>query len=202
MPKEKVDFPTNTAICVSLAYAEGKKVEGRYGDQYYFTLADDRCMYVPPVVADQIAQLAIRPGQEFTITKAERKNGTRRYIEWLVDATSDAAEPPVESPSPSTGAHAPGGRALAPAARSNGGGPPRASNGGTAAAAAPDPPQKAPFDRAMVEFLLIASDATRYVEEDAGGATVRFDNRDVAALATTMFIQAAREGWLTWKPGR
>jgi hypothetical protein len=159
MPKEKVDFPTNTAICVSLAYAEGKKVEGRYGDQYYFTLADDRCMYVPPVVADQIGRLSIQPGQEFTITKAERKNGTRRYIEWLVDASSDAA-------------------------------------------AAPDPPQKAPFDRAMVEFLRIASDATRYVEEDAGGATVRFDNRDVAALATTMFIQAAREGWLTWRPGR
>jgi hypothetical protein len=201
MPKEKVDFPTNTAICVALAYAEGKKVEGRYGDQYYFTLADDRCMYVPPVVAEQIAQLAIRPGQEFTITKAERKNGTRRYIEWLVDASSDAAEPPVET-APPAGAHAAGARAAAPATRPNGGGPPRAPNGGTAAAAAPDPPQKAPFDRAMVEFLLIASDATRYVEEDAGGATVRFDNRDVAALATTMFIQAAREGWLTWRPGR
>ena len=201
MSKEKVEFPTNAAVSVALAYAEGKKVEGRYGDQFYFTLVDDRCMYVPPFVADQIAQLGIRPGDEFTITKAERKNGTRRHIEWLVDPSSDAAEPPAQS-APPTEAHTHVPPAERETTRTNGSGAPRASNGSTAAAAKPDPPQKAPFDRALVEFLLIASDAARYAEENAGGATVRFDNRDVAALATTMFIQAAREGWLTWKPGR
>jgi hypothetical protein len=202
MPKEKVEFPTNTAVWIALAYAEGKKVEGRYGDQFYYTLADDRCMYVPPVVAEQIAQLGIRPAQKFTITKAERKNGTRRYIAWLVDASSGAAAPLSETTAAPTDAHAHGGRAQAPASRRNGGGPPCGSNGRTATAAAPEPPEKLPFDRAIVEFLLIASDAARYAEENAGGATVRFDNRDVAALATIMFIQAAREGWLTWKPAR
>jgi hypothetical protein len=41
-------------------------------------------MYVPPIVKKKIDELGIGRGELFTITKAEKKNGTRRTIEWVV----------------------------------------------------------------------------------------------------------------------
>jgi hypothetical protein len=43
-------------------------------------------MYVPPIVKRKIDELGIGRGELFTLTKAEKKNGTRRTIEWLVTA--------------------------------------------------------------------------------------------------------------------
>lgn len=40
----------------------------RFGDQVMYTLTDQRVMYVPP----------------FLICKSERRDGNRRFIEWLV----------------------------------------------------------------------------------------------------------------------
>jgi hypothetical protein len=59
-------------------------VTGQYGDQVLYTLTDGRVMYVPPIVKKKIEEAGIARGELFTITKAERKNGTRRTIEWLV----------------------------------------------------------------------------------------------------------------------
>jgi hypothetical protein len=47
----------------------------------YITLTDGRVMYVPSIVKKKIDQLRIGRGELFTITKAEKKNGTRRTIE-------------------------------------------------------------------------------------------------------------------------
>ena len=41
-------------------------------------------MYVPPIVKRKIDELGIARGELFTITKAEKKNGTRRTIEWVI----------------------------------------------------------------------------------------------------------------------
>ena len=49
-----------------------------------YTLTDERVMYVPPVVRNKLVELAIQPGELFTICKAERKEGNRRFIEWHV----------------------------------------------------------------------------------------------------------------------
>jgi hypothetical protein len=61
-------------------------------------------------------------------------------------------------------------------------------------------PTKVPMDRAMLEFLLIAGRQTKAAEQQLGseGGSVRFDNRDVAALATTLLIQSFNAGWVTW----
>lgn len=61
-------------------------------------------------------------------------------------------------------------------------------------------PTKVPMERALLEFLLIAGRQTRAAEQSLGadGASVRFDNRDVAALATTMLINAFNHNWITW----
>ena len=81
---EKLQFQTNVAIDVALKYNDGKEVTGQYGDQVLYTLTDGRVMYVPPIVKKKIDELGIGRGELFTITKAEKKNGTRRTIEWVV----------------------------------------------------------------------------------------------------------------------
>jgi len=81
---DKVQFQTNVPVEIALKYGDGKEVSGQYGDQVMYTLTDDRVMYVPPIVKRRIEELGIGRGELFTLTKAEKKNGTRRTIEWLV----------------------------------------------------------------------------------------------------------------------
>ena len=81
---EKVQFQTNVPIDIALKYNDGKEATGQYGDQVLYTLTDGRVMYVPPIVKKKIDELGIGRGELFTITKAEKKNGTRRTIEWVV----------------------------------------------------------------------------------------------------------------------
>jgi len=81
---EKIQFQTNVPIDVALKYNDGKEVNGQYGDQVLYTLTDGRVMYVPPIVKKKVDELGIGRGEKFTITKAEKKNGTRRTIEWVV----------------------------------------------------------------------------------------------------------------------
>jgi len=81
---ETVRFQTNIPIDIALKYNDGKEVTGQYGDQVLYTLTDGRVMYVPPIVKKRIDELRIGRGELFTITKAEKKNGTRRTIEWAV----------------------------------------------------------------------------------------------------------------------
>src|SRR6204780_798374 len=77
----KLQFQTNVAIDVALKYNDGKEVTGQYGDQVLEPLTDGRVMYVPPIVKKKIDELGIGRGELFTISKAEKKNGTRRTIE-------------------------------------------------------------------------------------------------------------------------
>ena len=83
---DKVQFQTNIPVEVALKYNDGKEVNGQYGDQVLYTLTDGRVMYVPPIVKKKIDELGIGRGELFTLTKAEKKNGTRRTIEWVVAA--------------------------------------------------------------------------------------------------------------------
>jgi hypothetical protein len=83
---DKVTFQTNIPVEVALKYGDGKDVNGQYGDQVLYTLMNGQVMYVPPIVRKQIEDLGIGRGELFTITKAEKKNGIRRTIEWQVAA--------------------------------------------------------------------------------------------------------------------
>jgi len=91
---DKVHFQTNIPVEVALKYGDGKEVNGQYGDQVLYTLTDGRVMYVPPIVKRRIEELGIGRGELFTLTKAEKKDGTRRTIEWLVDAADRGEKPP------------------------------------------------------------------------------------------------------------
>lgn len=103
--REVVRFETNIPVEMALEYAEGKPVEGRYGDQMYYSLEDNRCMYVELDVARQITQLRIEPGDAFTICKRERKEGRKRSIAWEVECegkTAKAAISKVPAPAVAT----------------------------------------------------------------------------------------------------
>ena len=91
---DKVQFQTNIPVEVALKYGDGKEVNGQYGDQVLYTLTDGRVMYVPPIVKRRIEELGIGRGELFTLTKAEKKNGTRRTIEWLVTTRERGEKPP------------------------------------------------------------------------------------------------------------
>src|SRR5215469_8050165 len=97
--RERIAFQTNVPVTVALAYADGLPVEGRFGDQIMYTLADERVMYVPPVVRSKLVELDSQPREPFTICKAERKEGNRRFIEWQVNKESSPSDrPPSETP--------------------------------------------------------------------------------------------------------
>jgi hypothetical protein len=91
---DKVQFQTNIPVEVALKYGDGKEVNGQYGDQVLYTLTHGRVMYVPPIVKRRIEELGIGQGELFTLTKAEKKNGTRRTIEWVVAAGERGEKPP------------------------------------------------------------------------------------------------------------
>lgn len=100
---DKVQFQTNIPVEVALKYGDGKEINGQYGDQVLYTLTDGRVMYVPPIVKRRIEELGIGRGELFTLTKAEKKNGTRRTIEWLVAAGERQEKPPRQSVETATG---------------------------------------------------------------------------------------------------
>jgi hypothetical protein len=71
MALEKVTFNPNVPIQVALKFPEGKIVEGRFGDQVYFTLAQppNSCMYLDMGAAQKVNVLSPQKGQAFNICK-------------------------------------------------------------------------------------------------------------------------------------
>src|SRR5438093_8621776 len=91
MPKEKVIFQTNIPVQVQLAYTDGKKVAGQYGDTFMYTLRGDKVMFVPEFVRDRIQELQPSVGDLLSICKREvRSEGGKPEIEWQVTAKFDA----------------------------------------------------------------------------------------------------------------
>src|SRR6516225_10993623 len=89
--KERVVFEANVPVAATLAYADGLKVQGRFGDQVMYSLTDGRVMYVPPLVRDKLMELGIRQNEPFAICRAERREGNRRFVDWVVQPDSSAA---------------------------------------------------------------------------------------------------------------
>jgi len=205
MAREKVRFETNVPQVVTIdpRFPELKRVEGRYGDQVMVSLTENRIAYLEPEVAEQIETLRIRPGEPFSICKEEVRDGNRsRGLKWTVDFTTPAAGPQILPGAGSGGREGggyPGGNG------SNGKGTGASGNGkdGRPAEAGPTSiPTKADYRAAMTEFLIAALASAQEAEQWAAAhnCSVRFTSQDVQGLASTLFIQAAREGWLTWRP--
>jgi hypothetical protein len=169
--RERIAFQTNVPMTVALAYADGLQVEGRFGDQIMYTLADERVMYVPPVVRNKLVELGIQPGELFTVCKAEHKQGNRRLIEWQVkkdDAPND--QPPWEMPPVNS--------------KMNGHASPKPRDGHAASH----------LQNALASSIDAAIAAEQYAATK--GFSLRFGSEDLRAMALSLFIQHAREGGL------
>jgi hypothetical protein len=94
---EILRFDMNVPTEVVLKYAgPGKPIEGRYGNRVMYTLADNRVMYVAPIVASRISDLGIQPGELFQVCKQEKKQGQRKFIEWQVQRLETEPETQLE----------------------------------------------------------------------------------------------------------
>jgi hypothetical protein len=184
--KERVVFEANVPVTATLAYADGLKVQGRFGDQVMYSLTDGRVMYVPPLVRDKLVELGIRQNEPFNICRAERREGNRRFIDWVVQpegsassALSASAHRDVPQPSASGDGSTHG--------KSNGNGNGRPANGLGAVGAA---------ESALRTALMTSIDAALAAElyASAHGLSIRFGSEDLRAMALSLFIQHARDG--------
>lgn len=179
----KIQFQTNVPAEVALKYSDDKDVTGQYGDQVLYTLTDGRVMYVPPIVRKHIQDLGIAKSELFTITKAERKNGTRRTIEWQVAVHGRSASE---------------GDARRPAADKSSSGPGSAS----ARATAPPSPNKEAVrgislitaGQLLKQALALAVDAAAETERYAGthGISLQFTSEDVREIGLRMYACASQ----------
>ena len=71
----------NKPYTIALKYPTAKQVDGQYGPQLRWILSNGDLLYTPMVVGPQIEDLAIRPGQPFTITKIT----SGRSFNWIAE---------------------------------------------------------------------------------------------------------------------
>ncbi len=187
--KERVVFEANVPVTATLAYADGLKVQGRFGDQVMYSLTDGRVMYVPPIVRDKLVELGIRQNEPFAICRAERREGNRRFVDWVVQPDGSAA------PAQSATAHGdtPGSPTNGDngCARQTGNGN---GNGNGKPASTPTSPGTA--ETALRAALTASIDAALAAEQyaSAHGLSIRFGSEDLRAMALSLFIQHARDG--------
>lgn len=191
--KDRVMFESNVPVTAALAYPDGIKVEGRFGDQVMYSLSDERVMYVPPIVRDKLVEIGIQQNEPFSICKAERRNGNRRFIEWVVKRL-ESEQPGIRKvenaddsrsadvcPSTDTAASCVGGI--------GGNGKP---NGKVVDARNGSKTPSASLHTALLLSIDAAIAAEHYAS--AKGLSVRFGSEDLRAMALSLFIQHARDG--------
>ena len=192
-------FNTNSPVELSLRWNDGKRVDGRYGEQVMYTLEDDRVMYVPPVVAKQIQDLGIRAREIFEICKAELREDNKRWIEWHVKKLEQPRHP------------ASSGNVSDAAATDLNGQAQNHRNGTTERkqalefqASADGTLLPVPVAGAGITCMELAMNgATEIAQRVESRARMRnyslqFTSEDIRAIGLTMFIQAMRERGVTW----
>jgi len=184
--KERVVFEANVPVTATLAYADGLKVQGRFGDQVMYSLTDGRVMYVPPIVRDKLVELGVGQNQPFAICRAESREGNRRFVNWVVKPDGSAA--PAQSVTGHDDPPRPNGDA-ATCAKGNG-------NGNGNGKSASTPTRSGTAEAALRAALTASIDAALAGEQyaSAHGLSIRFGSEDLRAMALSLFIQHARDG--------
>jgi hypothetical protein len=96
---EKLTFTPNIPVQVALRFPDGKLVEGRFGDQVFYTTTDGKAMYLDMVVAAKINQLGIQAREPFFVCK--RSTGRKgEPVLWDVYRLEEAVVPQQPQPTP------------------------------------------------------------------------------------------------------
>ncbi len=188
--KERVVFEANVPVTATLAYADGLRVQGRFGDQVMYSLADGRVMYVPPMVRDKLVELGVRQNEPFAICRAERREGNRRFVDWVVQPEGSAAA----AQSATANGDAPGSPVNGDSgARGKANGNGNGNGNGKLASASPS---AGTAEAALRAALTASIDAALAAEQyaSAHGLSIRFGSEDLRAMALSLFIQHARDG--------
>jgi hypothetical protein len=98
---EKVQFDDNVIVELALKFPDGKQVEGRFGDQVYYSLVDGRSMYLDMDVASKINLLEPRPREPFCICKRVHKVNGKRRVQWDVFGPQGDMRPAAAVQTPS-----------------------------------------------------------------------------------------------------
>jgi len=206
-------FETNTPVQVALKYDAGRDVDGRYGPQVLYTLADGRLMYLEPKAARRIDELKIMAGEPFSICKREHSNGQKRTVEWEVkrlepvpttarlevippgggDAlVADESAPPVAESEPRHIARSSYRSAAVASDRPK---PEPASNGGAATMLenqlCASIPGVTKLEYALKTAIAAAAGAEQFGHEI--GYAVRFAPDDIRAMAITVFGETRKQ---------
>jgi hypothetical protein len=173
---------------VALRWDDGKRVEGRYGEQVMYSLEGDRVMYVPPVVAQQIRELGIRARELFEICKAELREENKRWIEWRVRRLEEPRQPASLGNAPEAAAGSSSDKAQ------------NHRNGNTHERPRPLDLHATPDGTLLPVPMSGAAEIAQRVESRARmrNYTLQFNSEDIRAIGLTMFIQAMRERGVTW----
>jgi len=192
-------FEVNKPETISLMFPEGKNIINKFDtEQVMFTLTDGRIMFVTPDVAQRIRLLDVKPGQSF-IMKKWKKGRANHWDLWLSTETEKAK---AAEEAPTLEAQLRDSLVLAEARKN--------VNAKLEAAGIPSSgpvlvttpkPAKLGYGPAFARFLIASGRAAHEAETTLGAeeCSVRFDSRDIAAIATTMFIAANDRGLL--EPG-
>ena len=194
-------FTTNAPVELALRWDDGKRVDGRYGEQVMFTLVDDRVMYVPPVVASRIRELGIRACETFEICKAELRDENKRWIEWRVKRLEQPRHPAPSGNAPDTAA-----AALGDAQNHPNGSTPHTSPRQTLEfqATADGTLLPVPVSGAGITCMELAMNGAAEIAQRVEARarmrnySLQFTSEDIRAIGLTMFIQAMRERGVTW----
>jgi hypothetical protein len=187
--KERIVFEPNVPVTAMLAYADGLKVQGRFGDQVMYSLTDGRVMYVPPIVRDKLVELGIRQNEPFAICRAERREGNRRFVDWVVQPNGASQNAAGHSDTPGSPANGDNGARVRANGNGNGTG-----NGKPASASFSSGNAETALRAALTASIDAALAAEQYAS--AHGLSIRFGSEDLRAMALSLFIQHARDGGL------
>ncbi|MGA2148503.1 MAG: hypothetical protein ABSH49_26465 [Bryobacteraceae bacterium] len=232
---EKLTLTPNIPQQIALKFPDGKLVEGRFGDQMMYSLANNQVMYLDTDVAAKINALELRKNEPFWICKrwTGKKGDQIQWDIYRLDGNSPAvttglAPTAIESqiaaqrqqpipPMPAaptvdrvvfangsgTGvvAPAPATAVSQPPSFTNGNGNKPVNGNGTPpngsqpyeAAGILAPPIKIGYDVALRRILRVTIAELKAAGEQWSDAA-RQD------LVSTLMIQAARDGVITWLP--
>lgn len=229
MQREKVQLDLNVPVGpLQLMYSTGKMMaDNGYGQSVLYITTENKALFLELEASLRLTRLELQPGECFMACKSKR-NGKAHVNLWLTPETEQMRAhkeaplaPPSELEQQLVGTMANVVEGKPPAAPRPSPVPPSMSKrmdlppaqqplstGTHGPVAMPHRPPaaspvKANYAEAMQEFLLMAGRATRQAELVLGGegGSVRFDSRDIAALATSMFIASDKAGYITWRPG-
>ena len=188
---------------IALKFPDGINVSGQYGNQVLYTLADNRRLYVPPIVTAKIKELQVVPEEPFSLCKrVDPENG----VQWEVKRV----DPPASGPEFVAPAHSQAATVgLSQSTQhSNGNRQEKLTQlGNVLVNGIPEPPKKngtAPMlpeaclttgqSKFCLQQLIAAIETVSAAEKyaEAMGRPVHFTSEDIRAIGISCFIQQHR----------